>query len=160
VPHILLEVLKKSMKKLSERSRYSDRDSNQTPYEYKDLLLLLDQTVLLHKLWECILLRIQYASHWRGNQPLLLQMIKKTPWSESASELYRPSDRRLSAKWLPTCADRRCHMVSVTDPSGRISRFSDDKAHIIIKALKQLFQLHNPLYSRYDSFGRGSARRK
>jgi hypothetical protein len=26
----------------------------------------------------------------------------KTSWSESASELYRPSDRRLSAKWLPT----------------------------------------------------------
>jgi hypothetical protein len=24
--------------------------------------------------------------------------IKKTPWSESASELHRPSDRRLSAK--------------------------------------------------------------
>jgi hypothetical protein len=23
---------------------------------------------------------------------------KKTPWSESVSELYRPSDRRLSAK--------------------------------------------------------------
>jgi hypothetical protein len=23
---------------------------------------------------------------------------KKTPWSESAKELYRPSDRRLSAK--------------------------------------------------------------
>jgi hypothetical protein len=23
---------------------------------------------------------------------------KKTPWSESASKLYRPSDRRLSAK--------------------------------------------------------------
>jgi hypothetical protein len=28
-----------------------------------------------------------------------------TPWSESASELYRPSDRRFSAKWLPTFAD-------------------------------------------------------
>jgi hypothetical protein len=27
---------------------------------------------------------------------------KQTPWSESASELYRPSDRRLSSKWLPT----------------------------------------------------------
>jgi hypothetical protein len=27
---------------------------------------------------------------------------KKTPWSESVSELYRPSDRRLSTKWLPT----------------------------------------------------------
>jgi hypothetical protein len=29
---------------------------------------------------------------------------KQTPWSESASELYRPSNRRLSAKWLPTFA--------------------------------------------------------
>jgi hypothetical protein len=44
----------------------------------------------------------------------------KTPWSESASELYRPIDRRLSAKRLPTCADIGCHVVSVTDPSGRI----------------------------------------
>jgi hypothetical protein len=43
-----------------------------------------------------------------------------TPWSESASELYRPSDHRLSAKWLRTCADRGCHVVSVPDPSGRI----------------------------------------
>jgi hypothetical protein len=50
---------------------------------------------------------------------------KKTPWSESASELYRPSDRRLSAKRLPTCADRGCHVISVTDPSGRI--LSDSK---------------------------------
>jgi hypothetical protein len=31
---------------------------------------------------------------------------KKTPWSESASELYRPSDRSLSAKLVPTFADR------------------------------------------------------
>jgi hypothetical protein len=45
---------------------------------------------------------------------------KKTPWSESVSELCRPSDRRLSAKQLPACADRGCHVVSVTDPSGRI----------------------------------------
>jgi hypothetical protein len=28
--------------------------------------------------------------------------IKKTPWSESVSELYRPSDCRLSAKLVPT----------------------------------------------------------
>jgi hypothetical protein len=45
---------------------------------------------------------------------------KKTPWSESASELYRPSDRRLSAKLLPTFADKGCHVFSVTDPYGRI----------------------------------------
>jgi hypothetical protein len=45
---------------------------------------------------------------------------KKTPWPQSASELYRPSDRRLFAKLVPTFADRRCHVVSVTHPYGRI----------------------------------------
>jgi hypothetical protein len=43
-----------------------------------------------------------------------------TPWPESASELYRPSDRRLSAKLVPTFADRECHEVCVPDPYGRI----------------------------------------
>jgi hypothetical protein len=48
------------------------------------------------------------------------------------SELYRPSDSRLSAKLVPTFADRGCHMVSVTDPYSRLSRpgnpqFSDRK---------------------------------
>jgi hypothetical protein len=38
----------------------------------------------------------------------------KTPWSESASELYRPSDRRLSVKLTPTFSDRRCRAVGVT----------------------------------------------
>jgi hypothetical protein len=78
------------------------------------------------------------ALEWRGNDLLIIrnelaavlnaisvyvpciQTKKKPPWSESASELYRPSDRRLSAKRLPTFADRGCHVVSVTDPSGRI----------------------------------------
>jgi hypothetical protein len=50
---------------------------------------------------------------------------KKTPWSESASELYRPTDRRLSAKLVLTFEDRRCHVVSVTDPCGRILIFLD-----------------------------------
>jgi hypothetical protein len=40
--------------------------------------------------------------------------IKKTPWSESANELYRPSDRHLSAKLVPTFADRGFDVVSVT----------------------------------------------
>jgi hypothetical protein len=48
-----------------------------------------------------------------------------TRWPESASELYRPSDRSLSAKLLPTFADRGCHVVSVTDPYGRILGFLD-----------------------------------
>jgi hypothetical protein len=56
-----------------------------------------------------------------------------TPWSESASELYRPSDRRLSAKWLPTFADKGCHVVSVTDPYGRILGFLDRSRYFSIK---------------------------
>jgi hypothetical protein len=57
----------------------------------------------------------------------------KTPWSESASELYQPSDRRLSAKWLPTFADKGCHVVSMTDPFGRILGFLDRSRHFSIK---------------------------
>jgi hypothetical protein len=34
-------------------------------------------------------------------------------------ELYRPSDRRLSAKLVPTFADKGCRVVSATDPHGR-----------------------------------------
>jgi hypothetical protein len=58
---------------------------------------------------------------------------KKTPWSESASKLYRPSDRRLSAKWLPTFADRGCHVISVTDPYGSILGFLDRSRYFSIK---------------------------
>jgi hypothetical protein len=46
-------------------------------------------------------------------------------WSESASELYLPSDRRLFEKSLPTFADIGCHVVSVTDPYSRILDFLD-----------------------------------
>jgi hypothetical protein len=59
--------------------------------------------------------------------------VKKTPWSESASELYRPSDRRLSAKRLPIFADIGCHVVSVTDPYGRILDFLDRSRYFSIK---------------------------
>jgi hypothetical protein len=53
---------------------------------------------------------------------------KQTPWSESASELYRPSDSRFSAKLVPTFADRGCHVVSVADPYSRILGFLDQSA--------------------------------
>jgi hypothetical protein len=32
----------------------------------------------------------------------MLRSIKNTPWPQSASKLYRQSDRRLSAKLVPT----------------------------------------------------------
>jgi hypothetical protein len=62
-------------------------------------------------------LEVMWNSKWSSH------VKKKTPWSESASELYRPSDRRFSAKWLPTFANRGCHVVSVMDPYGRILGF-------------------------------------
>jgi hypothetical protein len=48
--------------------------------------------------------------------------MKKTPWPESTNELYRPSDRHLSVKLVPTFADRGCHVVSVTDSYGHIKK--------------------------------------
>jgi hypothetical protein len=68
-----------------------------------------------------------------------VQQEKKTPWSESASELYRPSDRRLSAKWLPTFADRGCHVVCVTDPYGRILDFLDKSRYFFYQVAPQLY---------------------
>jgi hypothetical protein len=64
---------------------------------------------------------------------------KKTPWSESASELYRPSDRRLSAKWLPTFADRGCHVVSVDGSLRPYSRFSRQEPLLFYQVAPQLY---------------------
>jgi hypothetical protein len=66
---------------------------------------------------------------------------KKNPWTESASEVYQPRDRRLSAKLVATFADRRCHMVSVTDSYGSILGFLDRNRYFF-------FQLSPQLYSR------------
>jgi hypothetical protein len=41
---------------------------------------------------------------------------KQTPWSEPASELYRPSDRRMLAKSVPTFADGGRRVVSAANP--------------------------------------------
>jgi hypothetical protein len=48
-----------------------------------------------------------------------LQQEKKLYGLWSESELYRPSDRHLSAKLVPTLADRGCRVVSATNPHGR-----------------------------------------
>jgi hypothetical protein len=61
----------------------------------------------------------------RRTNSLLSFDATKTPWPQSASELYRPSDRSLSTKSVPTFANRGCHVVSVTDPYGRILDFLD-----------------------------------
>jgi CBS-domain-containing membrane protein len=48
-------------------------------------------------------------------------------------QLYRPSDRYLSEKLVPKFTDRRFHVVSVTDPYGRILGFLDRSRYFSIK---------------------------
>jgi hypothetical protein len=64
-----------------------------------------------------------------GKTPFAVQLNKKTKkqplWPDSASELYRLSDHRLSAKLVRTSADGGCCMVATTDPYGHIIGFLD-----------------------------------
>jgi hypothetical protein len=64
---------------------------------------------------------------------------EKTPCPESASELYRPSYRRLSAKFVLTVANRGCPVVSVTDPYGRILGFLDRSRYFFFQVAPQLY---------------------
>jgi hypothetical protein len=74
----------------------------------------------------------------------------RTPWPESASELYRPNDRHLTAKLVPTFAERGCHVVSMTDTYNRFLRFLDLSRYFSFKQLLSctheaewtLFQTH------------------
>jgi hypothetical protein len=52
---------------------------------------------------------------------LLISYVAHSP----SLKLYRPSDRSLLAKLLPTLADRGCRVVSATDPHGRNLGFLD-----------------------------------
>jgi hypothetical protein len=65
-------------------------------------------------------------------------LLKKITWPHSASELYRLSDRLLSAQLVPTFADRGCHVVSVTDPYGRILGFLDLSHYFFFQVAPQL----------------------
>jgi hypothetical protein len=80
------------------------------------------------------------AYTWRTyNLCHMLTETDVTPWPESASEQHRPSGRRLSAKLVPTFADRRCHMVSVTVPYGRILGFLDRNRYFFFQVAPQLY---------------------
>jgi hypothetical protein len=61
----------------------------------------------------------------------------KTSWPESASQLY--SDRRLSAKLVPTFATRGRHVVSVTDLYGRIHGFIDRSRYFLFQVAPYLY---------------------
>jgi hypothetical protein len=58
---------------------------------------------------------------------------KQTPWSESASELYRQSECRLLAKLVPTFADRGFRVVSETHPTAAFLAFYNGVATVSSK---------------------------
>jgi hypothetical protein len=58
---------------------------------------------------------------------------------QSGSELYRPSDRPLSTKLVPTFADRGCRVVSAMDPYGRILGFLDRIRYYSFQVAPQLY---------------------
>jgi hypothetical protein len=62
-----------------------------------------------------------------------------TPWPQSASELYRPSDRSLSAKLVTIFADRGWHVVKATDPYGRILGFLDRSRYFFFQLTPQMY---------------------
>jgi hypothetical protein len=64
---------------------------------------------------------------------------KKTPRPQSASEVCRPSDSRLSAKVVSTFADRGCHVVSAADPHGRVLGFLDRSRCFFFQAAPHLY---------------------
>jgi hypothetical protein len=103
--------------------------------------LLVHIRHLLHREWTapaCVM----WWTGISGNAYLLCDVSTiLTPWHEFASKLYWPSDSRLSWKLVPTFADRGYHVVSVTEPYGRILGFLD-------RSLYFFFQVAFQLYSR------------
>jgi hypothetical protein len=63
----------------------------------------------------------------------------KNQWPKSASEIYQPSDHRLSAKLVPTFVDRGCCMVNTTDPYGRILGFLHRSHYFFLQVAPQLY---------------------
>jgi hypothetical protein len=62
-----------------------------------------------------------------------------TPWPDSAIELYRPSDRRLSAKLVPTFMDIGCYVVSMTESYGHILGFLVRNRYFFLQIAPQLY---------------------
>jgi hypothetical protein len=70
---------------------------------------------------------------------LYCNKLKKTKLRGLASELYRPSYRRLSAKLVATFLDTGCDVVSVTNPYGRILGFLDLSCYFFFQVAPQLY---------------------
>jgi hypothetical protein len=62
------------------------------------------------------------------------QTTKQTPWSDSASELYRPNDLRLSAKLVPTFAGRGVSRSSNDQICVNLNKIQSNALRMIVDA--------------------------
>jgi hypothetical protein len=82
---------------------------------------------------------------------------KNPPWSESTSELYRPSDRRLSAKRLPTFANIGVPRGQRDGSLRPYSRFSRQAATFLSSSSSVVLTRLSGPRSRPTTFFSGSA---
>jgi hypothetical protein len=76
------------------------------------------------------------ARGWNG----ATKRLNKTPWPECASELYRPSNDRLTAQLVPTFSDTECQVVEQQITTAVLSIYRPE--------LLLFFQVDPQLYSR------------
>jgi hypothetical protein len=82
--------------------------------------------------------RSNEISKWRLCLPNREKHLNSVTWVHERT--IPTEDRRLSAKLVPTFADRWCHVVSsVTDPYGRIFEFLDWGCYFFFEMLPQLY---------------------
>jgi hypothetical protein len=85
---------------------------------------------------------LPFDSTWlssRKKSVTQVSVIKRTLWLESTSKLYRLNNRHLSAKLMPTFADREWHVVSVMDPYSHIFGFLDQSRYYFYQVAPQLY---------------------
>jgi hypothetical protein len=79
--------------------------------------------------------QIQFSKR-RSLEPSLNQWQTKTPCLKAASELYRPSDRRLSAKLVPDLLMEGATWSMWRIPYGRILGFLDWSRHFFLHSTR------------------------
>jgi hypothetical protein len=111
-----------------------------------DVSLRNVSTVIRHQLMKQISHKMRSFERTNKNSKLSFMRIKdttglkkKTRWSESVSELYRQSERHMSAKLVPTFADTGCRVVSSMDPHGRILGFLGRSRYFFFQVVSQLY---------------------
>jgi hypothetical protein len=95
--------------------------------------LLLDITTVIKRTtawWAGHVTRIEVPEIYAKNL---------SPWPESASELYQPSNCRLSTKLMPTFADRWWHVLRLSDSYGHNLGFLGRSRYFFFRVAPQLY---------------------